>query len=182
MVNIYEQKLTNLQQGIMRLLFVKSGIKLNALRIAKCLQVSQPAVSKALPLLVKEEYITLEKDKESGRLSIQANYENPKIIPLKRTDNLKLVYESGLANYLEKEFAGGTIILFGSYSKGEDTMKSDMDIAVIGRKDKKVDLAEFEKKLEREININFYDSFKDIHKNLKENILNGIVLFGGIEL
>ena len=101
---------------------------------------------------------------------------------LKRVDNLKLIYESGLADYLEKEFAGATIILFGSYSRGEDTNRSDIDIAIIGRKNKLIDLKIFESLLEREINLNFYDSFKEIHKNLKENLLNGIILFGGIEL
>ena len=53
MVNIYELELTNLQQRIMRLLFVNAGISLNALSIAKEVGVSQPAISKALPFLVK---------------------------------------------------------------------------------------------------------------------------------
>ena len=182
MVNIYEQKLTNLQQGIMRLLFVKAGSGLNALRIAKNLNVSQPAISKSLPFLVKEGYITLEKDKESGRLSIKANLENPWIIRLKKIENLKMVYETGLADFLEKEFAGGTIILFGSYSRGEDILNSDIDIAIIGRKDKKINLESFEKLLEREINLQFYESWKKIHEHLKNNILNGIILSGGVEL
>ena len=182
MVNIYELELTNLQQRIMRLLFVNAGISLNALSIAKEVGVSQPAISKALPFLVKNNFIKLEKDKNSGRLSIQANRENHKIMQLKRADNLRLVYESGLADFLEKEFAGGTIILFGSYSRGEDIFNSDIDIAVIGRKDKKINLEHFENILKREIHINFYNSFKDIHKNLKENLFNGIVLYGGIEL
>ena len=182
MVNIYELKLTNLQQQIIRLLFVRVGTLMNALAIAKSLGVSQPAVSKALPGLIKSEMIKVEKDKDSGRFSIKINSENHKVMQLKRADNLKLVYESGLADFLEEKFAGATIILFGSYSRGDDTLKSDIDIAIIGRKDKTIDLSEFEKDLEREININFYDSFKEIHKNLKENLFNGIILYGGIEL
>ena len=39
-----------------------------------------------------------------------------------------------------------------------------------------------EKELGRQININFYNSFKNIHKHLKANLCNGIVLAGGIEL
>ena len=65
---------------------------------------------------------------------------------LKRADNLKQIYESGLADFLEKEFAGGTIIFFGSYSRGEDMASSDIDIAVIGRKEKQIDLTNFPKK------------------------------------
>src|SRR3989344_5614192 len=182
MVNIFKQKLTNLQQAILRLLFVKAGESLNQRAIAKRIEVSSPAIMKALPNLEKESLIKLTQDKESKRWAIELNRENHKVMQLKRADNLKLLYESGLADFLEKEFAGGTIILFGSYSRGEDTSKSDIDIAIIGRKDKNIKLTEFDKKLERTIFINFYPSFKDIHKNLKENIFNGIVLAGGIEI
>lgn len=182
MVNIYKQKLTNLQQAILRLLFVKSGEALNQRRIAKILEVSPPAVMKALPELEKEALIKLKQDKDSKRWSVELNRENHTVMQSKRADNLKLIYESGLADFLEKEFAGATIILFGSYSRGEDTNKSDIDIAVVGRKDKLIELDAFETFLERKINISFYDSFKVIHKNLKENIFNGIVLYGGVEL
>jgi len=182
MVNIYKLKLTNLQQGILRLLFVKAGTTLNQRQISKILEVSQPAVMKALPELEKENLIKIKQDKESKRWSIELNRDDHMVMQLKRADNLKLIYESGLADFLEKEFAGATIILFGSYSRGEDIINSDIDIAVIGRKDKITNLEKFEKLLERKINVNFYNSFKDIHKNLKENLFNGIILYGGVEL
>lgn len=182
MVNIYLPKLTNLQQGIIRVLFIKSGISLNQRALANLLGVSAPAVIKALPSLEKKSVIKVTQDKNSKRWSIELNRDSPYIMQLKRADNLRWVYECGLFGYLEKEFAGATIILFGSYSRGEDTINSDIDIAIIGRKDKKINVNVFEKKLERKININFYDTFKGIHKHLKENICNGIVLSGGIEL
>ena len=97
-------------------------------------------------------------------------------------ENLKSIYISGLTDYLHNELAGGTIILFGSYSKGEDTTTSDIDIAVIERKNKMLGLEKYEKLLNRKINANFYNSWKDIHKHLKNNILNGIILYGGVEL
>lgn len=182
MVNIYELNLTNLQQEILRLLFVKAGISLNQRQISKILEVTQPAVMKSLPALKRENLIRMEQDKETKRWSIELNRDNHKVMQLKRADNLKQIYESGLADFLEKEFAGSSIILFGSYSRGEDIINSDIDFAVVGRKDKRVDMADYEKLLERKININFYDSFKNIHKNLRENLCNGIMLAGGIEL
>lgn len=182
MINIYKLKLTNLQKGILRLLYVKVGVSLNQRQTAKILGVTQPAVMKALPELKKEDLITIDQDKESKRWSIELNRDNYKVMQFKRADNLAQIYESELADYLEREFAGATIILFGSYSRGEDTINSDIDIAIIGRKEKKVDLLKFEKLLERKININFYESFEKIHKNLKENLFNGIVLFGGVKL
>ena len=182
MINIYKLKLTLLQQKIVRLLFINSGVSMNQRKISKILEVTPPAIMKAIPNLEKENLIKVSQDKESRRWSIELNRDNPKILQLKRADNLSQIYESGLFEFLEKEFAGSTIILFGSYSRGEDIINSDIDIAVIGRKDKQIDLAKYEKALGREININFYQSFKEIHKNLKENIFNGIVLAGGIEL
>lgn len=182
MVNIYKPKLTGLQQEILRLLFVKAGESLNQRQISKLLNVSQPAVIKALPLLEKEDLILSRQDKESKRWSIELNRSNHRIMQLKRADNLKLIYETGLADFLEDRFAGATIILFGSYSRGEDVISSDIDIAVIGRKNKEIDLNHYEKELGRRININFYDSFKNTHKNLKENLCNGIVIAGSVEL
>lgn len=177
MINISKLKLTLLQQDILRLLFVKAGIKLNQRDIANFLKVSPPAVMKALPNL--NNFIKISKNK---RWSIELNRDNQNIMHLKRADNLKQIYESGLADFLENEFPGATIILFGSYSRGEDLINSDIDIAVIGRKDKLLELTKYERELERQININFYDSFAKIHKNLKENLCNGILLSGGIEL
>jgi predicted nucleotidyltransferase len=182
MVNISKLKLTILQQEIMKLLFIKAGISLNQRAISKFLEVSQPAVMKALPTLERENLIKIKQDSESKRWAIELNRDNHKIMQLKRVDNLRNMYETGLFEFLEEEFAGATIILFGSYSRGEDTVNSDIDLAIIGRKDKKINLSKYEKELEREININFYDSFKNIHKNLKENLFNGIILAGGIEL
>ncbi|MEK6932348.1 MAG: nucleotidyltransferase domain-containing protein [Nanoarchaeota archaeon] len=182
MVNIYKVELTLLQQEILSVLFVKSGLSLNQRRISKLLEVSPTAVMKALPDLEKQDLIKIKQDKESKRWSIELNRDNYKAMQLKRVDNLKKIYVSGLVDFLEKEFAGAVIIIFGSYSRGEDTINSDIDISVIGRKAKEIDLEKFDKMLERKIRINFYESFKNIHKNLKDNILNGIVLVGGIEL
>ena len=182
MVNIYKPKLTLLQQEILRLVFVRAGKSLNQNQIAKSLDVSAAGVMKALPDLEKEGLVRVEQDKESKRWAIQLNMDNPWVMQMKRADNLRQVYESGLADFLEEKFPGATIILFGSYSRGDDTATSDIDIAIIGSKEKIVDLGKFEKMLEREIRINFYQSFAKIHKHLKENLFNGIILFGGIEL
>jgi predicted nucleotidyltransferase len=182
MINTYKQKLTILQQEILRLLFIKSGISLNQRRIAEMLGVTPPAIMKALPKLEEANLINIKQDKESKRWAIELNRENHKIFQLKRVDNLMQIYQSGLADFLEKEFAGAAIILFGSYSRGDDTVNSDIDIAVIGRKEKKVEFTNFNEMLGREIIINFYPSFKEIHSHLRENIFNGIILSGGVEL
>ena len=111
MVNIYKQDLTVLQQEILRLMFIKSGNSLNQRGIAKILGVTSPAVMKALPELEKKGLINLKQDKESKRWAVELNRDNHKVLQLKRADNLKQAYESGLSDFLEKEFAGATIIL-----------------------------------------------------------------------
>ena len=175
-------KLTNLQENILRFLFIHMGKSFNARRLANQLGFSSPAISKALPYLIKDKLILTTKNKDSKQLKIEANRENEIIIGLKRAENLRLIYETGLDNYLEEKFPGSTIILFGSYSTGNDYSDSDLDIAIIGSKFKNVELKKFEKLLEKEIRVNFYNSWKEINKNLKNNLLNGIVLEGGVEL
>jgi len=165
----------------MRLLFVKVGTLLNMNNIAKNLHVSQPAVLKAIPLLQKEGFIIAQQDKDSSRWSIELNRDDKRIIGLKRSDNLKQIYESGLVKHIYDLFPGATVILFGSYAHGEDTANSDIDLAVIDGDKKEID-KKFSKILEREIVINYYKSFKSIDSSLLSNILNGITLKGSVEL
>lgn len=179
-MDIYKLKWTILGKEIFSLLCIRAGEKLSQRDIAKILKVSPTAVSNSIKKLKDSNLIKIEKTKTINFISL--NRDGQRALDLKRAENLKNIYISGLSDHLEKELAGATIILFGSYSMGEDTNTSDMDIAVIGRKDKMIELEKYEKILNRKINVNFYGSWKKIHENLKNNILNGILLHGGIEL
>lgn len=185
-MDTYNIKWTQLQTEIFRFFCIKAGQSLNQRGIAKALKKSPTAIANAVKELEKAGILKVEKHKEMNLVSVEFNRNNEKAIELKRVENLKLIYESGIVKYLQEDFPGSTIILFGSYSRGEDVIteenKSDIDIAIIGSKEKEINLLGFEKKLERTIILNFYPSFKEIHKNLKDNILNGIVLSGSVEL
>jgi predicted nucleotidyltransferase len=148
-MDIYKLKFTSLQYEILRFLFIKSGMTFNARTISKSLKVSPTAVGKSLQALQENGLVKVTKDKESKHLSIELNKDNPQVFNMKRVDNLKMIYESNLADFLYNSFPGTTIVLFGSYSYGEDTTKSDIDIAIIGSKTKEIDLTTFEKILER---------------------------------
>jgi predicted nucleotidyltransferase len=161
---------------------MKAGTSVNARNIAVHLEVSPPAVSKALPLLEKGNYISVSKDKDSKRLSISLNRDNSYILWLKRADNLKQLYESKFVQILYNQFPEATVIVFGSYAFGEDTATSDIDLAIIGAKEKELNLKTYEKVLERSIRINYYNSFQDLDKHFLNNLLNGIILKGGVEL
>lgn len=179
-MDMYKLKFTRLQNGILRYLMIKSGMSFNLRGLARALNVSLTAVSKALKGL--EELVTVEKDPDSQRLSIELNKKNPKVFSLKRIENMKLIEESGIVDYLSEQFPGATIIIFGSYSTGEDSVNSDIDIAIIGSKGKEIELTKFDKLLERSVMLHFYDSLNKINKNLRANILNGITLEGAVEL
>ena len=171
---MYKLKFTKLQNEIVRLLCIKSGEKINQRTIAKLLNVSPTAIAKATKLLEQEKLIRIEKSKTMNLTQIELN-RNKETIEQKRIENLRLIYESKLINLLEEKFPASKIILFGSYSKGEDTIESDIDIAIEG-KEKKIDLKNYEKLLERKIIINFYENINNISENLKQNVINGINL------
>ena len=180
-MDAYKLKFTRLQNEILRFLYIKAGESFSQNALARALKVTPTAISKALEELGEEELVTIEKDKDTNHLSIELNSQNPNILWMKRVENLKLLYESGLVGYLTEKFPGGTIILFGSYALGEDTLNSDIDIAVIGCSGKKLDLSRFEKILERTIVVQHY-RLPETDRNLRLNILNGITLHGVVEV
>lgn len=181
-MDIYKIKWTRLQNEIFRFLCIKVGKMFNQRGIAKNLNVSPTAIGKAVVSLEKDNLIKVEKNETINLTLIELNRDNYKAVELKRVENLKMIYESDFDDFLEEKFPGSIIILFGSYSYGEDTINSDIDIAIVGCKEKKINLEEFEKLLEREIRINYYESFDKITKHLRSNLFNGIVLSGRIDL
>jgi predicted nucleotidyltransferase len=172
---------TPLQNQIFRLLCKKSGLKLNQREIAKNLKATPTGIAKALPLMARANLILIEKVGTMNLNWVSLN-RSEHTLRLKQIENLRQLYELDLINFLEDAHPGSTIILFGSYMRGEDTVKSDIDIAVIGGKKEQLNLKIFEKILERQINISAFNSLKDLSVEFKENLFNGIVLSGGIEL
>ncbi|MEK6800958.1 MAG: nucleotidyltransferase domain-containing protein, partial [Nanoarchaeota archaeon] len=88
---------------------------------------------------------------------------------------------SGLIDYLWEKMSPEVIILYGSYAKGESVENSDIDFFILG-KEKNVELKSFEKKLGKKTHIIFKESLNEISKELKNNILNGIILKGYVKV
>lgn len=171
-------KNTDTKEKITELLFNFPLRTFHIREISRILNISAPSISKAVKKLEKEDIIVSNK---RVIYEIKANIENPKFKQMKRSHNLSKIYSSGLFDYLYDNFYLNTIVLFGSYSKGEDTERSDIDIAIIGSNEKQIAIEYYEKKLNRRINIDFID-FSKIKLELKESIINGIVLSGYIKL
>ena len=137
-------------------------------------------VLRDVQMLVKESLLRAKKTK--AVLEITANRDNPLFLQLKRLSNLSRIVLSGVVEYLNDVYgAPEAIILFGSYGRGEDTRKSDIDIAIVTKREKRPDLAKFETLLKRRIQLIEID-LKTVGKNLLTNVANGIVLKGYLAL
>ena len=110
-----------------------------------------------------------------------AEFNNKEYRKDKKLHNLSKVYNSGLIEYLGDKLTPKCIILFGSYSRGEDIEDSDLDIYIQSIK-KEVDLRRFEKILGRKIELHFNENFNNYSIELKNNILNGNILYGYLEV
>ena len=98
----------------------------------------------------------------------------------KKLFNIKSIYESKLIEHLKRELHNPVIILFGSYSKGEDVEESDIDLYIESKTAINTDF--FENKLKRKIQIHNYNNIKQVNPHLANNIINGITLNGQLEV
>ena len=150
--------------------------------LSRTIKLSHTSVKNNINQLLKEEFIieTIEK-KGSRKFPIyKANINNNKYKQYKRIFNQLSIIDSGLIEYLEQEITPNNIILFGSYQRGEDIEDSDIDL-FIESKNKELNLRNFEKKLKRRIQIHFKENFSSYPKELKNNIINGIIIYGFLE-
>ena len=117
---------------------------------------------------------------------IKANQKNPDFIKNKIVHNLAFVYGGGLVEFLDDYFGHPkAITLFGSFRKGDDISSSDIDIAIESEGESKTiglrELSDFEKMIGRKIQVHLFNR-KNVDINLFNNIANGIVLSGFLEV
>lgn len=110
----------------------------------------------------------------------KANIDNRIFRRYKHMHNLNSILESSLIEFIEEKLTPKSIVLFGSYSRGEDTESSDIDLFVECKKEE-LNLEKFEKKLMRKAELHFNENFTSYPKELKNSIINGIVLSGFLE-
>ena len=154
--------------------------------LARIMKKSPTNISKYLKKYEKKGIIKSER--KLNHLFFRANTQNIEFKHLKLFYNVKIIYDSGLIDFLIKEFNHPeAIILFGSFARAEDIESSDIDICMISPNKEDSELDKFEKKLKHKIQL-FVLSRKDIermkekNKELLNNILNGINLEGYLEV
>lgn len=133
--------------------------------------------------LSKEGIIT-KSNKKAGKRQYpvyRANQTNLVYRQYKRLFNLDMLKKSALIEFIKDKCFPNCIVLFGSYAKGEDIKTSDIDLYVQS-KEKKINLEKYEKFIGRKIQLHFREDFNQYAKELKNNVINGIILSGYLEV
>ena len=149
--------------------------------ISRNVKIAPTSVKKYLNELEKEGLIMKAKHRIYEYPIYYANRDNDYFKFLKKLDIINAIKESGLLDYLYEKCMPDAIILFGSASIGEDIKDSDLDLFLLC-KEKKLDLSRYEKQVTRKINLFFSEDFNKLSKELRNNIVNGIILKGYLKV
>lgn len=156
-------------------------IRLRIRHIERKTKTALPSVIRYTKELNKEGI--LKTQKVSGVIFYSADRASKDYLLEKKLFNIRQLFDSGLVDYIIREYSNPPIILFGSYSKGEDIEDSDIDIYIESPKKQDISFEIFEKKLRRNIQIFKHRNIKGIRNmKLANNIINGIVLNGFLEV
>ena len=174
-------KRKNIKEKIRDYFFLNPTIKLRVRQIERELSLPLPSVIRYVGELEKEGI--LKKVVVGNVVFYSADRISKHFILEKKLSNIRQLHEKGLISSLKQHLANPVIIVFGSYSKGEDMEKSDIDLYLETPSKKQITLKEYEKKLERGIQFFVHKDLNEIkNKELKNNILNGVKLNGFIEV
>ncbi len=148
--------------------------------LSRQVKISPTWISKIVKEFKKNHLVETKED--SNSLKVKSKRDAP-FMRLKQILNLDNLYSSGIVDELVETYhKPDAVILFGSYSRGEDTENSDIDIAVLtDRKQVDDSYAKYEKELKRKLSIKVINS-KNITKEFALSLANGIVLYGYLEL
>jgi len=155
--------------------------------LAKEAGVKKSNIGSILDEFHKEGLVQITKLRKLWR--INANQGSFNFAKIKILQNLSIIYQAGLVEFLNDHFKNPkAIILFGSFRKGDDISTSDIDIAIESDDVKEYqviglrELAQLEKEIGgRKIQIHLFNQ-KNIDINVFNNIANGIVLWGFLQV
>ena len=171
----------NIKQKVKEYFLNNPTKKLRVRQIERTLNLPLPSIIRYTKELVKEKILEIENI--ANIKLFKANYGSSEYLLEKKLHNIKQLYTSGLINYLIEEYSNPPIILFGSFSRGEDIEDSDIDIYIETPAKDKPNLEKFEKILQKEIQVFIHKNLKNIsNPHLANNIINGMTLNGFIEI
>ena len=157
--------------------FFKEPTKIHFIKeISRKIKLAPTSIRKYLSTFLKEDIINVKKAHPFNGLV--SNRDNDAFIFYKRAYNLYSLKE--LRELIINSIHPQAIVLFGSYSRGEDIETSDIDILIISKVKKDISVSNMERKMERKINIMVINDLKELDKVIQKKINNGIVLYGEI--
>ncbi len=157
----------------------EGGLQLR--EISREIKLAPTSVKNYLKELVKECFVLEKKNRVQNYPIYLANRDNEIFMFYKKLDILIRLNDSGLVNTIYDKCLPQVIVLFGSAARGEDTENSDIDL-YIGAKEVEINLNNYENSLKRKINLFFEPKFTKLSLELKNNILNGVILKGYLEV
>lgn len=162
--------------------FIEPTKKHSLADISRSIRLAHTSVKKNLNDLAKIGIIKglLEKKGRRKFPIYSANTDSKLFKRYKVVHNILSILGSGLIEFIEERATPKSVVLFGSYQRGEDTEESDIDLFVECKKED-LDTKIFQKRLRRKIELHFKEDFTSYPKELKNNIINGIVLSGFLE-
>lgn len=149
-------------------------------RLAKEVDVSTTTVSNVVEQLLKYQIIKIEKTELTT--NIQADLESENYFSYKRLFNLFRLEKTGFIKRIIKDHTPEAVVLFGSFTKGEDTEESDIDILLITKKDIRIDTNQLEKEFNRKVNLHILPNLDKSSAEFKNTLANGIVLYGYVKV
>ncbi len=169
---------------ILKPFFEEPNRKFSIRELSRILKINHTTVRQYLNKLVKEGFLTL---KREGVYSFYRLILNKKTLNLKLYYNLEKIRKSKILEDLEQKYDFPVIVLFGSYAFAMDDITSDIDICLISNIEKEFPTEKYEKELNRKISIfkfnkTSWEKAKKLNPNLINNICNGIVLSGELEV
>lgn len=170
-----------IKEQIKEYFFINPTVKLRVRWVERTLKLPLPSVIRYCKELEVEGI--LKRIKIENIVLYASDRTNEVYLLEKKLFNIKQIHYSGLVNHIKETLNNPVIVLFGSYSKGEDIETSDIDLYIESPSKKSIDLSKFEKILQRKIQVfKFVDIKKVSNKHLANNIINGIALNNYIEV
>jgi len=167
--------------NILKIFFESPTREFNVREASRILKIAPATASKELEKFAKKEIL---KKRDERMLKLyKANLDGELYKDLKIFYNIRKIKDSGLIEELNKFYLKPAVLLFGSVSQGLDIEDSDIDLVIISEKTIEFPkIKEFEKKLNRKIQIFALNKIKDLkNEHLINNALNGITIRGEIK-
>lgn len=172
-------------EKVMKWFFAYPAKEVSLNDLTRLVGISKTTANRIVTQLAREGFLKIQRLGKVWRISCDQRHQFNST--RKVSYNLELVYNAQIIRSILSGIPNArSIILFGSYRKGDDTEKSDIDVAVEILNDDEVRIVTpgiiprlgYRKNIK--VNLLIF-SRNNVDRNLFANIVNGIVLYGFLE-